>query len=364
MSRIRTTGALAAAALALAGCGAAVTPPADKAQLARAVSVVRVELRPISGGIQTSGVLSPRSQVEVSPDLAGYKVSKLFVEEGDEVRAGQPLASMDGSILEAQYQQQAALAAEQKATAEQRQSESARVAGLDNKGVLSEEAIQDRRFAATSALAAANAQAASANEMQTRLQHMVLRAPVSGLIIQRNVNLGDISGGGSTPWFVMAANGEIELFADVAEVDFDEVRPGMRARVTLADDTTVDGVVRLVSPRVDTTTRLGRVRIGLPVRPDVRAGGYARAVFVDLSRAVPAAPESAIRYDANGASVMVVGPDDRVREQPVRTGQHGGGYVELLYGPPPGAVLVAKAAAQLLPGDYVKPDWSVGPSGP
>jgi HlyD family secretion protein len=117
-------------------------------------------------------------------------------------------------------------------------------------------------------------------------------------------------------------------------------------------------VVRLVSPRVDATTRLGRVRITLPVRPDIRAGGYAKASFTDLGRSVPALPESAIRYDANGASVMVVGADDRVRQVPVRTGERGGGYVELLYGPAPGAVVVAKAATQLLPGDYVKPDWS------
>jgi HlyD family secretion protein len=49
-----------------------------------------------------------------------------------------------------------------------------------------------------------------------------------------------------------------------------------------------------------------------------------------------------------------------VTQAPVQTGEHGGGYVELLTGPPPGAVVVAKAASQILPGDYVKPDWSGG----
>jgi HlyD family secretion protein len=53
---------------------------------------------------------------------------------------------------------------------------------------------------------------------------------------------------------------------------------------------------------------------------------------------------------------MVVGADDRVRQVPVRTGDHGGGYVELLSGPPPGSLVVAKAASQLLPGDVVKPE--------
>jgi HlyD family secretion protein len=46
--------------------------------------------------------------VTINPDLSGYRVSKLFVEEGDWVKAGQPLAQMDGSILQAQLDQQAA----------------------------------------------------------------------------------------------------------------------------------------------------------------------------------------------------------------------------------------------------------------
>jgi len=194
--------------------------------------------------------------------------------------------------------------------------------------------------------------------MQTRLAHRVVRAPAAGLIIQRSVNLGDISGGGASAWFAMAEAGQIELAADVAEADFDKMKPGLKATVTLADASTVDGVVRLVSPRVDATTRLGKVRISLPVRSDIRSGGYAQASFVDLSRAVPTVPETAVRYDANGASLMVVGADSRVSQVPVRTGERGGGYVELLSGPPAGAVVVAKAGAQLLPGDYVKPDWT------
>ncbi len=62
-------------------------------------------------------------------------------------------------------------------------------------------------------------------------------------------------------------------------------------------------------------------------------------------------PETAVRYDANGASVMVVGADGKVAQVPVRTGDRGDGYVELLSGPPAGSVVVAKAGAQLLAGD-------------
>jgi HlyD family secretion protein len=319
--------------------------------------VVRIEMKPIAGGIVTSGVLLPRNQVEISPDLSGYRVAKLDVDEGDWVKAGQPLIEMDASILKAQLDQQVALAKQSEAAADQRDAEAARVVGLDKQGVLATEQVSDRRYTAETARAGATAQLAAANEMRTRLAHLTIRAPVSGQIIQRSVNLGDISGGANNQWLLMAEDGQIELNADLSEADFDKMRTGLRAKVTLADDQVVDGVVRLVSPRVDATTRLGKVRISLPVRPDIRSGGFARASFIDLSRNVATVPETAVRYDANGASVMLVGADGRVSQQPVRTGERGGGYVELLTGPPPGSVVVAKAGAQLLAGDIVKPDW-------
>jgi HlyD family secretion protein len=357
--RLMTTtrwGIAAALALMLTACQQAAAPSQE--QQARAVSVVRIEMRPIAGGIVTSGVLIPRNQVEINPDLAGYRVAKLDVDEGDWVKAGQPLVEMDSSILRAQLDQQEALVRQQQATAEQREAEAARVEGLDTTGVLAVEEVQDRRSVANTARAGATAQNAAVEEMKTRLEHLTIRAPVSGQIVQRNVNLGDISGaGGLTPWLVMAEDGQIELYADVAEADFEKMKPGLKAKVTLANDAIADGVVRLVSPRVDSTSRLGKVRISLPVRSDIRSGGYARASFVDLSRAVRALPETAVRYDANGASVMVVGADGRVSQVPVKTGERGGGYVELLTGPPSGSVVVAKAGAQLLPGDYVKPYW-------
>jgi HlyD family secretion protein len=106
------------------------------------------------------------------------------------------------------------------------------------------------------------------------------------------------------------------------------------------------------------------VRISLPVRPDIRSGGYAKASFTDISRAVPALPETAVRYDASGASVMVVDANGKVGQVPVRTGDRGGGYVELLSGPPAGSRVVAKAASQILPGDYVKAEQSPKAAGP
>ncbi|MDQ2859183.1 MAG: efflux RND transporter periplasmic adaptor subunit [Pseudomonadota bacterium] len=324
-------------------------------QQARAVSVVTVAPREIEGGLIASGALVPREDIAVFPQLTGYRVARVLVDVGTKVAAGQPLVQLDDTLLRAQLAQQTALAAQQSLLADEAAAQAARVKGLDSEGLLSQEQIDTRRFAARSARAQANAQAAAAQDLRTREGLMAVRAPRAGLVIERNVRLGDLAGAGTTPWYRIAQDDKVELAADVGEDALGKLRPGSAAKVTLADGTVVAGVVRLVNPAIDTATKLGIVRIALPVRPDIRAGGFAKASFLGATRSALAVPETAVRYDANGASVMVVGGDDRVARVPVTTGQRGGGWVELVTGPPDGSRVVEKAAAMLTPGDYVRP---------
>ncbi len=324
-------------------------------QQARSVSVVTVEAREIEGGLIASGALVPREDIAVYPQLTGYRVARVLVDVGARVAAGQPLVQLDDTLLHAQLAQQAALATQQKVLADEADAQAARVKGLDNEGLLSQEQIDTRRFAARSARAQANAQAAAALDLRTREGLMEVRAPRAGLVIERNVRLGDLAGAGTTPWYRIARDGLVELAADVGEDALGKLRPGSLAKVTLADGAVVPGVVRLVNPAIDTATKLGTVRIALPIRADIRVGGFAKASFTGATRSALAVPETAVRYDANGASVMVLGADDRVNRVPVTTGQRGGGYVELVTGPPDGSRVVEKAAAMLTSADYVRP---------
>jgi HlyD family secretion protein len=342
------------AALALAGCNKP-RPKVSEAENARAVRVVQLQSQSISGALSASGDLVSREEAAVLPEVNGYRVAKVLVDVGDYVKQGQTLVRLDPALVQAQLAQAEAVAAQAQVQALQAADQAARVKDLDNAGVISQEAIDQRRFQARAAQATANAQAAALKDLRTRINKLSVTAPVSGLILERTVRPGDMSSsGGATPWFRIARDSEVELQAQVSEDDLTSIHPGQHAQVTLPGGEVVPGVVRLVSPQIDTQTKLGSVRVHLPVRSDIRAGGFARAVFNEASGTVLAAPETAVRYDADGASVMVVGADDRVKRVAVTTGQRGGGYVELLTGPPDGSRVVERAAAMLVPGDYVR----------
>jgi HlyD family secretion protein len=328
-------------ALALAGCRKPPPPRTTAADQARTVSVARVEPRAITGALAASGDLMPREEAAVLPEVTGYRVAAVLADVGQYVKKGQVLARLDPSLIEAQI-------AQAQAQYDQAADQAARVKGLDGQGVLAQEQIDQRRFQA-------RVSAAQLRDLKTRYAKMNVTSPVSGLILEKTVRPGDLSAAGATPWFRLARDGEIELQAQLAEDDLAKIHPGSRALVTLPDGVTVTGVVRLISPQVDAQTKLGFVRVRLPVRPDIRAGGFGRAVFTEASGVALSAPDTAVSYDADGASVMVVDATNHVRRVMVQTGQRGGGWVQLIKGPAAGARIVRAAGGLLLDGDLVRP---------
>lgn len=340
MSRTLLIAVCAALALGVSGCR---KPPAKQteAQQARAVTVVRVEPRALTGALAASGDLVSREEAAVLPEVSGYRVAAVLADVGQYVKKGQVLVKLDPALIEAQI-------AQAEAQYEQAQDQANRVKGLDNQGVLSQEQIEQRRIQARVA-------AAQLRDLKTRYAKMNVSAPVAGLILEKNVRPGDLSAVGATPWFRLARDGQIELAANMSEQDLARIRPGQSATVTLPSGQVEQGRVRLISPQIDPQTKLGQARVLLPVNPGVRAGGFGRAVFGDASATALSVPEAAIRYDADGASVMVVGNDNRVHRVLVQAGARGSGLVQLVSGPPAGTRVVANSASLLLDGDLVRP---------
>ncbi len=351
--------ALALCTFGLSACGkgssgktkieGAASAPADM----RSVRVIKVESRELTGGLVASGVLVSREEAAVGSELAGFRVARVLVEEGAVVAAGQPLVQLDDTLIQAQIEQQTALVAQQAVAARQSQLQADRVVGLQGQGVVSEEQLQQRQFQAESSRAALAAQTAILHDFKTRQARMTIRAPVGGRVLERMVRPGDISGGGT--YFRIARDNLVELDAEVPERSLSTVQVGDGAEVTLPSGKTVQGKVRLISPRIDAQSRLGRIRVLLPVSNELRPGGYAQAAFNSATRKATVVPEGAIRFDAEGASVMVVGEGNRVQQVKIKAGQRSGGFVELLEGPTVGAAVVKGAGSFVMSGDVVKP---------
>lgn len=353
-----------AMAIALQACGGKPAPaeelPAASAPAAPAnaqsMRVTRVELRDLADEVIANGRLVVREEASVGSELSGYRVAAVLVDEGDWVRQGQPMARLDDALLQAQIAQAEAGLATQSANVAFKSAQLERAEALQQEGAFSKELLEQRRMETASAKASLMASKAAVNEMKVRESRMVLRAPVSGVVLQRAIRPGDISGmAAATPYFRIARDGLIELDAELPDSKLAIVKEGSEASVTLPTGETLRGKVRFVSPRVDQNTSLGRARVQLPFDKALRAGSFAEARFSIKSAGVLSVPASAIRYEAGGPSVMMVDEANRLRQVPVKLGARAGDYVQLVQGPAAGSRVLAVGASFTLDGDVIRP---------
>ena len=353
--RVRVAATVLLSVMVLAGCGKDQTEAAKAGPVLRAVKTDYVRTQVLGGALSAPGGLISREEAAVNAEVNGYRVARVLVDVGDQVKAGQPLVELDDTLLRSQIDQAQALANQSNVQAQQAAAQAQRVEGLDKTGALSTEQIEQRRYAAETAKAQATAQGASLKDLQTRAGKLVVRAPVSGVIMERNVRPGDLSAAGGQPMLRIIRDDQVELQAQVPETSLSAIKPGAAAIVNLPDGRNINGQVRIIEPSVDANTKLGRVRIALPVEAGIRPGGYGQALFSGSTRSVTAVPETALRYDADGVSVMVVDQTHHVKQVKVTTGQRGGGLVELITGPPPGSRVLLGASSFVLEGDVVDP---------
>ena len=348
--------------LGLHACGQKPAPAEEASATAMAASagqamrVTQIEARNLAEEIVATGRLVVREEAAVGSELPGYRVAAVYVDEGDWVKQGQAMAKLDDALLQAQIAQAEATLATQKASLDFKRSQLARAEALQQEGAFSKELLEQRRMETAGAEASLAASQAQVNEIKVRQARMTLRAPVGGMVLQRAIRPGDISGGATTPYFRIAREGLIELDAELPDSKLALLKEGSPAMVTLTTGETIQGKVRFISPRVDANTSLGRARILLPFDKGLRPGSFAQARFgATGADGVVAVPASAVRYESGGPSVMVVDANNRVKQTPVKLGERTGDYVQLIDGPPAGTRVLAVGSSVTLDGDIISP---------
>jgi RND family efflux transporter MFP subunit len=323
---------------------------------APAVSVIAPGRTTIEGAINATGTLAARREMPVGSVGEGGRVVSVPVEPGQWVRAGQVLAVIDRSV---QTPQAAALAAQieaSRADAELAQANLDRALQLVERGFISKADVD--RLTATRDAAAARVKVAEAQlaERQARNAQLNIVAPAAGLLLTRDVEPGQVVGGGSGVLFSIAKGGEMELLADVGESELGQLAPGVSAEVTpVGTEKSFTGQVWQISPVIDEEDRQGMARIALAYAPELRPGGFASAVIRSGTVVAPLLPESAIQNDIQGAYVYIVGEDNKVVRRNIKTGiitQNGIAVTEGLTGT---EKVVMRAAGFLTEGETVRP---------
>ncbi len=334
------------------------TTPAKPAKQLPRVTVVVPGLSQVANLVNASGTLAARRDMPVGVAGEGGMVTQVLVDQGQWVRAGQVLAVIDRQV---QNQETGQLTAQMRVIETDirlAQSELDRARALASRGFVSKADI-DRKTAqrdgAQARLAVARAQL---NQNQARMRRLDIRAPASGLILERKLEPGQVVSGGSGGLFRIAMNGEMEMHVAVSESDLVKLRTGNAVQVTPTGSTQAFwGRIWQVEPVIDPTTRMGTARVALAYNSALRPGGFASAKLQTGVINAPQLDESAVHSDPKGVNyVLALGPDNKVVRINVTVGSvSDGGKVSIMGGLTGQEKIVQSAGGFLQPGEEVIP---------
>jgi RND family efflux transporter MFP subunit len=306
--------------------------------------------------INATGTIAARRDMPVGVSGEGGRVIRVLAEPGQWVSAGQTLAVIERSVQTEQAAQQAAQIEVAKADARLQQSNLDRAQALVARGFISKAELDDKRATRDAALARVRLAEAQLGETRARIGQLDVRAPTAGLILARNVEVGQVVGPSSGALFRMAENGMMEVQARLTEEDLVHVHVGTSATVTpVGTSIQIAGAVWQVSPIVDPNSRQGLARVAVAYQPVLRPGGFATVSLSSGAADVPLLPQSAVLSDDKGNYVYIVGPDNRVVRRSVTIGQVDEHGVSILSGLNGTERVVASAGAFLNAGDKIIP---------
>lgn len=298
-------------------------PPEGKGRGAQApsVTVVVPGRQQVTRVISTTGTLAARVEMPVGIAGEGGMVSRVLVQPGQWVGAGQTLAVIDRSVQAQEAQQLAASIDVARADARLAQQELDRAQALVARGFVSKADVERRTATRDAANARVRVAQAQLGASRARIGRLDIRAPAAGLVLGRNVEPGQVVSGGSGPLFRIARGGEMEMIAQLPQQELAVMRVGLPVEVTpVGSPITLQGRVWQISPVIDPQTRQGAARIAVPYNRSVRPGGFAEARVTSGAQYAPLLPQSAVLSDERGNYVYLVGAGDKIVRRDVKVG--------------------------------------------
>jgi membrane fusion protein (multidrug efflux system) len=303
--------------------------------------------------------------VAVSADASGM-VTKIHFESGASVRLGQVLVELDTSVERAQL-------ASVRARRDLAQAQMKRSSSLVSSGVISQSQAETDE-------ATFKSLSAEGSALEAQIAKKTIRAPFTGKLGIREVNLGQYLAPGTT---VASLETSDAIFADFAlpQRELGRLAVGMRVRALQEADgkPLAEGTVSAIDPAIDAATRNVKLRASLPNDAErLRPGMFVRVnVVLPEARKVVAVPVTAVVHASYGDSVFFtemkpVGEAQKLTKVAhqafVKLGETRGDFVAVLEGIKPGQEIVTAGAFKLKNGtplavnDKVKLDPKVEPT--
>lgn len=355
---------VALAALVLSG------NPAFAQGRAASVLVEEVDVRAISDTSPIIGRLVPSTQADVAARRSGVAAEVLF-EVGDRVEAGEPMVRLETRLAEIELRNvmanmevaQAGIATAEAALtlASQALRRQERLKGSTafQQAIYEDRTVEVARAEgllrqATAASAAAEARMA---RVHYDLEHAIISAPFTGVVIERMAQTGQYLNLGEAIAKLLDVEG-LEIEADVPTELISGVSTGTAVTAEFVGGTSITATVRVALPVETVATRTRPVRFEMDL---AEIPSYLIAVGKSLTLRIPVSvprdaltvPKDALVQGGGGGWIVYAVVEGTAEARPVTLGQSAGGRLEVLSGLSEGDLVVVRGNERLRPGQPV-----------
>lgn len=333
---ISVAAVLAAAVSCGNGKGKQEVSQTEKAEEAPLVSVVAVNKQSVPQQTTYTSSVEAYAKNNIAPQQA-LRISKINVEIGDFVKAGQILAEMDGLQL-----QQAELQMKNNET------EFQRLKDLYEAGGLSKSDLDAMELSYK----------VSKTTYQNLLDNTILRSPINGVVSARNYDKGDLYSMGQ-PIYTVEQIAPVKLLVGISEAEYSKVKKGNEVEISVDafPGKSFKGTINRIYPTINQLTHTFNVEVIVPNKDYVlRPGMFARVTVRFGANNNVVIPDTAvIKQTGSGERfVYVLNADGTVTYQNVKLGVRNGSEYEVLEGVEDGAKVVVDGQARLRDGIKVR----------
>jgi HlyD family secretion protein len=258
----------------------------------------------ISQSVSANGTINPVTLVSVGTQVSGI-VNKLYVDFNDKVTKGQVLLELDDSLLKAQIEQSRANVNSAQASLDLAQANEARNRSLYAQDFVAKQDLDTSVQALKSARAQLEVARAQLKRDQTNLGYSIIRSPVSGVVVDREIDVGQtVASSFQTPMLIKIAQdlSKMQIDTTFAEADIGNIKVGQTAKfsVDAFPDRNFEGVVKQVRLNATTTSNVVTYDVVISVDnpnqillPGMTA--YVNIIFAQHKN-VMLVPNAALRY--------------------------------------------------------------------
>ncbi len=297
--------------------------------------------RDIPSYFNATGSLEAKRQVKLI-SKAGGQIVRLVVEEGDYVKEGQILLEID-------HREEKLLVEQARVKAETAEHDLDRSAGLVEKGLGSDKDFEFKKeLAEVSEL--------EHNLAKVRFENKIVRAPFSGQITVRHIELGQtVNLGEALVDIADVSSLEVRLYLPEKIVKTLKTGQPVEIRSDVDPDHAIEGMVARIAPSVDPAT--STIKVTLRVQDQgstTRVGSFVRArITTDVVQNAVSVPKKALVPEA-GVTYVFVAEGDSVRKVTVTTGYADDDYIEITAGLTEGEKVVTIGQGGLRQGSKIK----------